>query len=735
MSGKATRLVIIESPAKARSLREYLGDDYEVVASNGHVRDLPENRLAVDVENGFRPTYTILADKRKTVRELKRRADGFDRIYLAADPDREGEAICWHIAEILAGGDRQFRRLRFNAVTRETVLKAVRKPGGIDMKLVDAQQARRVMDRLVGYRVSGWLHRVMGKGGSAGRVQTVALRIVQEREDEIREFVPLEYWTVETDVVRGESRFRAALSRLDGRKADTPEKAPRDEAEAEAVLDRLRSGEAEWRVSSVRRKSSRRRPSPPFITSSLQQSASSRLSVSPSRTMRLAQELYEGVEVEWERRGLITYMRTDSVRISPEAISACREYLGGRFGKDALHPSPRRYRSSPGSHDAHEAIRPVDIELTPERAATFLSGQKLRLYSMIWRRFASTQMADAVVARTTVTVSGEGMELVATGESLESPGYTVIDPRSLRLRDPLPPLSEGEVSLSDPTATQCFTKPPQRFTEAGLVAEMKKLGIGRPSTYVSTIATLRKRKYVEKDGRSLAPTELGTATVGLLVRMFPHIFEVGFTAGMEKLLDDVARGEKSYVEALSDLNMPLEASLAQARKELPSVREDMQESTGETCPTCGSPLVVKWGRFGRFVACTGFPSCRYSRQLESETPQVFEGRECPRCGGRLVLRRGRYGRFLSCERGRECGHSEPVPTGVSCPVEGCDGELVERRSSRRRKLFYGCNRYPDCDYALWNEPVGRMCPRCGFPILEKRKKGVWCPRCKKRIEG
>jgi DNA topoisomerase-1 len=726
------KLVIIESPAKARSLRGYLGSEYKVIASNGHVRDLPRKRLAVSDDGEYRPTYTVLPEKRGKVRKLKTAAKGYGKIYLAADPDREGEAICWHLSELLAGRGKVFKRLRFNAITRETVTAAVRSPQPLDMDLVNAQQARRVMDRLVGYKVSPYLWRTVGKGLSAGRVQTVALRLVREREDRIEAFEPQEYWLIHADFGSGESAFTATLHRRRGRRTDTVKSAPSGSGEAERLKAEAEEVEA-WRISSVDRKIRSRRPGPPFITSTMQQAAAGALRFSPSRTMRLAQSLYEGVELEkGEMTGLITYMRTDSVRISPSALESCRGLVEKLYGPDALSGKPRRFRSSKGAQDAHEAIRPTDPARTPKSLKGWLDPAQLKLYELIWKRFVATQMAEAKLARTTVTVSGGELEFRCRGERMVSPGFAEVDPSQVRLDKPLPELSEGPVEMRSLSAEQRFTKPPSRFSEAKLVAEMKKLGIGRPSTYVSIISTLKKRKYVIREKGKLVPTELGTTTVRLLIELFPHIFETDFTARMEELLDEIARGRKGYVEVLDRLSRPLRSSLKTAMDNLGRVKRSLSQETDEECPKCGAPLKIRWGKYGRFYACTAFPKCRYTRPLEEDQESADVDRRCPDCGGKLMVRTGRYGRFLGCENAPDCRHTEPLPTGVDCPRGGCDGELVERRTRKGRR-FYSCNRYPDCDYAVWNPPLDERCPRCGFPLLEKRSRGIYCPNCRKKI--
>jgi DNA topoisomerase-1 len=727
------KLVIIESPAKAKSLRNYLGTEFEVVASVGHVRDLPRNRIGVSEEGGFKPTYTVLPEQRKTVASLKKKASGYGKIYLAADPDREGEAICWHLSKLLEGEGRIFRRLRFNAVTRTAVMEAVKHPSRIDMDLVNAQQARRVMDRLVGYRISPYLWRTLGRGLSAGRVQTVALRLISEREDHILSFVPMEYWVVTAAFESENTAFSSRLSRIDGKRADGEKNSPGSRSEVDKLEPRIRN--AEWVVSSVEKKPHNRKPAPPFITSTLQAAASQQHSMTPSRTMRCAQDLYEGVSIEGEAQtGLITYMRTDSVRISPSAIAECSDYIVSRWGKKALVGKPRRYRSSGGAQDAHEAIRPVDLSRTPESLRGTLTRDQYRLYDLIWRRFVATQMRDAEVEKTTVIFAGDGLEFTCSGETVSERGFSEVDPRQLRTENPLPgePV-RGPASCTDLQSEQRYTAPSSRFTEAALVSEMKKEGIGRPSTYVSIISTLKKRKYVEVIERRLHPTELGTKTVSLLVDLFPHIFEIGFTAKMETLLDSVAGGNTGYEDALYELSKPLTSSLELALRRLPEVRKNLVEETDRECPKCGRKLAIKWGQYGKFYACTGFPECRYTGPFDVPDNETYGDRACPQCGASMLLRNGRFGTYLACTNSPECKHSESVPTGVPCPVEGCEGELVERRS-RKGRQFFSCNRYPACDYALWNRPVKSECPKCGFPILEKRKKGIHCPTCRKKIE-
>ncbi|RKZ04952.1 type I DNA topoisomerase [Candidatus Fermentibacteria bacterium] len=724
------KLVIIESPAKAKSLKNYLGRGWDVVASYGHVRDLPLNRLGVNTET-LEPVYTILPSKRAAVAKLRKTASAYSEIYLAADPDREGEAICWHIYKLLQGKGISFRRIRFNSITREAVRAASRTASDIDMNLVDAQQARRVMDRLVGYKISPYLWRTVGKGLSAGRVQTVALRLIAERELAIRSFVPREFWPVTAEFRQNGSVFQTKLYKIDGKRADGDRHSPGSRETADRVLSQTR-GEALWKISSLVEKNKARKPVPPFITSSLQVAASARLSMPPSVTMRLAQDLYEGFEINGETTGLITYMRTDSVRIEPAAIADCRSFVEQKWSTRELSPKPRRYRASGGAQDAHEAIRPTDVRRTPEEMAGILDDRHLKLYSLVWKRFVATQMADAIVAETEVLVSSGELVFRATGQKVVSRGFSLVDPAQLKIVGKIPELAEGVVEFLDVTAEQKFTKPLSRYSEAALVSEMKKKAIGRPSTYVSIISTLKKRTYVEAREKKLFPTEVGMVTADLLVKLFPHLFDVGFTATLEELLDLVASGKTSYKEAVKQLYTPLAASLEEAMRRLPEIKASMVKETAEKCPLCGKVLLEKMGKYGKFLACSGFPSCRYTRPVNEDSSSTVSDVKCAKCGKDMLLRNGRYGRYLACSD-PACGHTQPVPVGVKCPVPDCTGELVERRS-RRGKVFYSCSRYPDCDYAMWNKPVARECPRCGFPLLEERKKGVFCPRCKKKID-
>ena len=727
-------MVIVESPAKAKTINKFLGKDYDVKASMGHICDLPENRLGVDIYDGFRPKYVVIPEKRKVVSELKRAAQSADRVLLATDPDREGEAIAWHIAERVVKGKREVRRVLFHEITERVVKEAIANPQDIDIRKVYAQQARRVLDRLVGYQVSPLLWKTIKGGLSAGRVQSVALRLICEREEEIERFVPEEYWTIKARLrtTSGEE-FEAVLVQRGEEKLKIP-----DRETAEGILRELEG--LPFAVRQVLSKEVKRNPPPPFITSSLQQEAARKLGFSAEKTMRVAQELYEGVDLDGERTGLITYMRTDSVRLADEAVKAVREFIASSYGPNFLPGKPRVFKSKKGAQEAHEAIRPTDVRKEPRKVRKFLSQDQFKLYELIWKRFLACQMAQAVLDRKTVEVVAGDHLFRATGSTVKFSGFTVLyqeakDEDQEEKEVPLPErIGAGEtLELLGLSPEQHFTKPPPRYTEASLVKELETKGIGRPSTYAQIIGTLKERKYVVKEKGRFVPTELGRAVKSLLVRVFPDIFEVSFTARMEENLDKVESGEEEWVKVVEEFYGTFSKTLKWAEEHRGELKRSLQEETGEGCPECGRLLVIKWGRYGRFLACSGFPECSYTRPLnERESPEPT-GEKCPECGSELVVKLGKYGRFLACSGYPECRYSRALGTGLSCPEQGCDGELIERRTKKGR-TFYGCSNYPKCSFATWDRPVPQSCPRCGFSyLLERRtKKGVRlsCPRCK-----
>jgi DNA topoisomerase-1 len=738
----AKHLVIVESPAKARTLTRYLGRDYQVKASVGHIVDLPKSRLGVDVEKDFAPEYQIIHGKRKIITELRQAAKGKENIYLAPDPDREGEAIAWHIADRLDGERKNVRRVLFNEITKRAVQEALKHPQELDRDLFEAQQTRRILDRLVGYQISPLLWQKVRRGLSAGRVQSVAVRIVCEREREIQAFQRVEYWSITAQLDgREPPTFAARLVRIGERKLDPEQFRLADGAAAGALVERLRG--ATWRVDAVERKERRRFPTPPFITSRLQQEASRKLGFVPSRTMRIAQRLYEGVELGAEGPvGLITYMRTDSVRIAPEALEDVRRFIGERYGRDYLPEDAVHYRTKKGAQDAHEAIRPTGLERPPDSVAAFLSKEELALYTLIWNRFVASQMTPAVFDQTAVDISAADTVFRATGQIMKFDGFLRVYSEG-RDEEPaeddddrehgLPPLAEGEVlTLRELLPEQHFTQPPPRFSQATLIKELEEKGIGRPSTYASIMSTILSKEYVVEDRqRRLRPTELGFLVTELLVQAFPDILNVEFTAGMETVLDDIEDGRQNWLEAMRRFYAPFARDLEHAAEHMRDVKREGQPTT-VSCPKCAAPMVVKWGRSGEFLACSRYPACKstanFTRDAEGAiavAPEETTTEVCDVCGRPMQVRFGRYGKFLGCSGYPECKSVRPlvrpVPTGIRCP-DCADGEIMEKRS-RSGKTFFSCNRYPQCRFATWDRPVPEACPMCSAPfVVEKITK-------------
>ncbi|HEY8491220.1 MAG TPA: type I DNA topoisomerase [Dehalococcoidia bacterium] len=730
-------LVIVESPTKARTVAGILGSEYEVRASIGHVRDLPKSQLGVDVERQFAPRYVVPKEKREIVKQLRDAARNARMVYLATDPDREGEAISWHLVQAAELEGVPHRRVVFHEITRDAIREAFRHPREIDVKLVDAQQARRVLDRLVGYKISPILWKKVRRGLSAGRVQSAALRMIVDREREIQGFVPQEYWTIEADLAKAAEVFRARLHAELGKKGTL--EIPSAE-EAQALVSALRT--ARYRVAEVRRRDQTRRPAPPFTTSTLQQEASRRLGFSAKRTMTVAQQLYEGRPLGSEGAvGLITYMRTDSTALSDVAKQEIRAYVTERFGADFVPAKPRVYtKKAKGAQEAHEAIRPTSVYREPDAIKRHLTPDQYKLYSLIWQRAVASQMADAVFDTTSVDIEarppqGRAFLFRATDSRLRFPGFRQVyieardDGRDEDQDTPkLPDLQPGDdLDLRELYPEQHFTEPPPRYTEASLVKALEENGIGRPSTYAPILSTLQERGYVEKDGRVLKPLELGFVVNDLLVEHFPDVVDLGFTAEMEEDLDAIARGARPWVPVVQEFYEPLTRALSRAQ-EAPAV----QEETGETCEKCGKPMVIKWGRFGRFLACTGFPECRNTRPLEGREEERREeaaDEPCPECGAAMVVRSGRYGKFLACSRYPECKGTRPLlqKTGARCPK--CGGDVVQRRS-RRGRTFYGCATYPACDFTSWSRPLEEPCPSCGgLLVAAGRGNRARCTAC------
>src|SRR6202522_888539 len=783
----AKALVIVESPAKAKTINKYLGKQYIVKASLGHIKDLPKKDLAVDVENGFEPHYEVIEGKKKLIAELKASAKGVESIYLAADPDREGEAICYHLQEELQTGKKTgpaFYRVMFNEITKKAIEKAFEKPSQVNIALVDAQQARRVLDRIVGYKVSPLLWEKVRGGLSAGRVQTVALRVIVERESEIRAFVPKEYWTIHALLEgSGPPAFDAKLAKGKGQDLEIP-----NEAESQRILSEIR--DAVWRVANVVQKEKRRFAPPPFTTSKLQQAAYNRLRYTAKRTMGIAQKLYEGVELGSEGSiALITYMRTDSVRVSNDALDQVRTMIPERFGSNYLPEKPNFFKSKKDAQEAHEAIRPTDVARTPESVKPYLDESMFKLYQMIWQRFVASQMVPAVFDQTTIDVDANDYTFRATGSVQKFDGYLAAyqavkeeeekDDEGDAAGNRLPPVREGDqLRLETIRPEQHFTEPPPRYTEATLVKELEEKGIGRPSTYATIISTIVDREYVTKDQGRFTPTMLGERVSVLLVKSFEDIFDVGFTARLEEELDEIEEGKLPWRQAVKEFWDPFLLDLDKAQDEMLSYKagiatglkcekcgqgellerisrhgfflgcnrypdcdfiKDLSpelpaEADGvakiEYCDNCGKEMVIKRGRFGVFLACKGYPDCKTTRRLVSGTriarqPDVPLDEKCPLDDAQLLRRQGRFGDFIGCTNYPKCKYTRPITLGIKCPKCN-EGEFVRRGISRGRgagRIFYGCSRYPDCDFTTPHEPINEPCPKCDAPfIVEKRTK-------------
>ncbi len=725
-------LVVVESKAKASTINKFLGRAYTVKASIGHVRDLPKKGLSIDVDNDFAPTYATIRGKSKVLKELKDAAKKADMVYLASDFDREGEAIAWHIAEMLKLPEGKFRRVVFNEITKKAILDAMNHPLDIDMHKVDAQQARRVLDRLVGYKVSPVLWKTIYYGLSAGRVQSVALRLICEREDEIDAFIAEEFWTVDAVFANAAGdEIEARLDKVDGKKSHIG-----DGETARAIVEKLR--DEVFRVSALQKKERRVDPLPPFITSTLQRDAANRLRFSSKRTMVVAQQLYEGLSVSGENVGLITYMRTDSTRMATEAIEEARGHIRSAFGQQYLPDKPRRYRARKGAQDAHEAIRPTSVERTPESMKPFLTTDQFRLYELIWRRFVATQMERAVYENTTATIEARGHEFKATGSVVRFPGWTAVYSASWKNVKELPTLEEEEeLELRSLTPNQRFTKPPARYSEATLIKELEAKGIGRPSTYATIIDTLKKRKYVAIERRQFVPSDLGRTVWNLLKHGFPHVFDVEFTAQMETELDKVESGEDDWVSVVRDFYGPFSRRLDEVEGRIAELKQELIKETDKRCEKCGSVMVEKWGRNGRFLACSSYPDCKFTMPLDDEAKEEFDVK-CELCGKPMVVKHGRFGKFLGCSGYPDCKGTSPLPTGVGCPQENCDGVLVQRRTKRGR-TFYGCSAYPKCEYAIWDKPIPVNCPSCqaGFMVEKgnKSEKVLVCLECGERMSA
>ncbi|HWO87717.1 MAG TPA: type I DNA topoisomerase [Gemmatimonadales bacterium] len=716
----ANRLVVVESPAKAKTIGKYLGSGYTVKATVGHIRDLPERELGVDIEKHFKPKFATVKGKQEAIRELKKAAEAASEVLIATDPDREGEAIAWHVRDQISKVNAKVKRVLFHEITKDAIKAAVAKPVKIDEKKVEAQLARRILDRLVGFKVSPLLWKAIKTGLSAGRVQTVALRLIVEREQEIRAFVPREYWSVTAKCEKDGHEFDATLHKVGGHKPEIP-----NEAAAKAIVAAVK--DETFKVTELKRRERRKRPPAPFTTSTLQQEAAKRLGYSSRRTMQLAQGLYEGVELGDEGAvGLITYMRTDSTRVAPSAVDAARSFIRKQYPKPYLPDSPNLYGAAgPQAQDAHEAVRPTDVFRTPEAVKRYLKADQFKLYQLIWQRFVASQMTPIVYDTTTVDFDLGQYLFRATGSVVVFDGYHRIyheareagEGRTFDDLPPLPMLVVGDVvTLRGVIPEQHFTEPPPRFSEASLVKELERLGIGRPSTYAQISSTLLARHYVRMEEKRFHPTELGETVHKLLVPRFPDIFNVEFTSEMESELDRIEEGELTRLRVLEDFWHPFEARLKSIDTHaMIGEVHDLSKLAAERCPECGSPLAVKAGRFGPYVACTKHndPECKFTRSLRKpRAPDRPTDEVCEKCGRAMVIKTGRFGEFLACTGYPKCKNTKPVPLGVKCPKCGV-GELAEKRAKRGGRKFYGCARYPECDFTVWNRPVPVVCPSCG----------------------
>jgi len=718
-------LVIVESPTKVKTIQKYLDSKYVVKASMGHVRDLPKSQLGVDPRRGFKPKYVVAPAKRKVLDELKKAAEKADALYVATDPDREGEAIGWHLAQELPVDKKKIYRVTFNEITERAVRAAFQHPGKIDTNKVDAQQARRVLDRLVGYKLSPLLWKKIRRGLSAGRVQSVAVRLVVDREREIQAFVPVEYWTLHGKL-RGQRppEFVATLREVEGEKANLP-----DEARTREVMAGLEG--ARWVVKSITRGERKKNPAPPFITSTLQQEAGRKLGFSAKKTMTVAQQLYEGIDIAGEGPvGLITYMRTDSVQVSRDAQEDARRWAAARLGAEYLPETAPVYRSRGRAQEAHEAIRPSDPGREPRSIMRFLTRDQQALYRLIWERFLASQLVSAVYDTVSADIEAGRCLFRAQGQTMRFKGFTAVYVESREDGDaaaeedaesPVPPLTEGEIlTLLGLDPKQHFTQPPPRYSEASLIKALEESGIGRPSTYASILSTIvNDRGYVRRERRTLFPTDLGIEVTDLLLPFFRDIMDVEFTAQMETELDRVEEGELKWVDAVHDFYRPFEQDLKAAEQQMPELKGGVE--IDEACPDCGEPLKERWGRFGKFISCSAYPECRYTRNLNGNERAEDEptSEVCPACGKPMVIKHGRYGKFIACSGYPECKTTKPITLGIACPVDGCAGELVERRSKRAR-VFYGCSAYPECKFVVWQRPVAEPCPKCGAPFVTER---------------
>ncbi|HAT2007985.1 TPA: type I DNA topoisomerase [Legionella pneumophila] len=745
-------LVIVESPAKAKTIQKYLGNDYDVLASYGHVRDLPARKGSVNPEKHFSMTYVPIDKNARHIDTIAKTLKKSDSLLLATDPDREGEAISWHIFELMKERnllkDKSVHRIFFNEITKAAIQDAINHPRSISMDLVNAQQARRALDYLVGFNLSPLLWKKIRRGLSAGRVQSPALRLIVEREEEIERFIAQEYWKIIAKCAHASTEFEARLTHYNEEKLQQFSVTQQEQAH-EIKKQLIAQAQGFLTVAQIDKKQRKRKPSPPFITSTLQQEAARKLGFTARKTMMVAQQLYEGIDIGTGTVGLITYMRTDSVNLAKEAIDEIRDYITQRYKGDNCPNSPRIYKTkSKNAQEAHEAIRPTSIKRTPEMVQGSLTSDQLKLYSLIWKRTVASQMADAILDTVSVDFScGKGNTFRANGSTIAFPGFLSVyeegrdDSKDEDNEDKiLPAFNVGEkIKVSDIETNQHFTEPPPRYSEATLVKALEEYDIGRPSTYASIIHTLQQREYVVVEKKRFLPTDVGRIVNRFLTNYFTRYVDYQFTAGLEDTLDAIARGEKDWIPVLEEFWQPFVQQIQNIDEQVQ--RKDVTtELLEEKCPKCQKPLSIRLGKRGRFIGCTGYPDCDYTQDIsnpegEKSEPEVVEGRSCPLCHGALHIKTGRYGKFIGCSNYPECKHMEPLEkpsdTGVTCPK--CNQAKILQRKSRKGKIFYSCGNYPKCDYALWNEPVDLPCPKCAWPILtlkESKKFGrqILCPR-------
>ena len=741
-------LVIVESPSKAKTIQKYLGREYIVKASVGHIKDLPKSKLGVDPKNGFTPDYQIIPNKVKIIEELKKASKLVPDLYLATDPDREGEAIAWHIREELKARGKKIHRVLFNSITKPSVLEAMKNPLELDTHKFHAQQARRILDRLVGYKISPLLWDKVKRGISAGRVQSVALRLVVDRESEIKAFRPEEYWEIEGIFEKEGVSFSTRLFKSNGKDPILPHQ--------ESINDLIASLKgAQWKINSIEQKERSRKPAPPFITSRLQQEAARKLGFSAKKTMTLAQHLYEGIDLgDLGTNGLITYMRTDSVRTEPVALQAARDYIEKEFGKTYLPPEPNIYKSKKSAQDAHEAIRPTSLEYTLEKVQPHLEKDEFRLYQLIWNRFIASQMNPAVYDQTAIDVlaqnkMGQPQQFRATGSVMKFAGFTAIYFESREEGDKteaegenvlkLPPLKEGDsVTQKELIPSQHFTQAPPRYTDASLIKDLEDKGIGRPSTYASILSNIQDREYVEKREARYYPSELGSVVTELLVGSFPDILNSEFTAAMENQLDEIEEGKADWKKILGKFWKPFEKTLETAKEQMKNIKRQ-EVVTDVECEKCSHTMVIKWGKLGSFLACSNYPDCKNTQDFKKDDagkiviiPKEFTDKKCEKCENKMIVKAGKYGKFLACSDYPNCKFTLAITLGIPCP-ECATGEIAQKRSKYGR-FFYSCNQWPKCTFAIWDKPVTQPCPQCKYPILTEKvtkKSGLMHKCCKK----